>query len=349
MKTHKYIFLLAAFFLFATLFITCSTKEEISESKDRILVRTAPVLKKSISLPIQTSGKLYTSAESKLSFKVPGIIEKIYIREGQYVKKNTRLAILNLVEMNARVQQAESAFIKSERDLARVQRLYTDSVATLEQLQNTRTGVDIADSDLKIARFNLRHSEIIAPNNGTVLKRFAEEGELTNSGIPIFLFGAHKEGWVIRAGVTDRQIIRIKIGDKASVRFDPYPNEEFTAHITEIEAVANPYTGTYEVELKLDPGKSKLYSGFIGKVTLHPDQKENYAMIPIECLVEGDKRKGYVYIPDATGESVRKLKIEIAEIVGDRLFVRSGLSDVDNVIAEGVSYLSENSIIEIVK
>ena len=147
MKIHKYIVLLAAFFFFVTLFITCSTKEEISEIKDRILVRTVPVLNKSISLPIQTSGKLYTSAESKLSFKIPGIIEKIYVREGQYVKKNTRLAILNLVEMNARVKQAESAFIKSERDLARVQRLYADSVATLEQLQNTR--YRIGDSRLR--------------------------------------------------------------------------------------------------------------------------------------------------------------------------------------------------------
>jgi multidrug efflux system membrane fusion protein len=327
---------------------SCSTTERISPNKDRILVKTAQVINKSISLPIQTSGRLYTSTESKLSFKIPGILENIYVREGQYVKKNTRLAILNLVEMNARVKQAESAFAKAERDLARVQRLYSDSVATLEQLQNTRTALDIADSDLKVARFNHRYSEIVAPEDGKVLKRFAEEGELTNSGFPIFLFGADGEGWVIRAGVTDRQIIRLKIGDKAVIRFDAYPKEEFLAHITEIEAIANPYTGTYEVELKLHSGEIKLYSGFIGKVELQPEQKENYAIIPIESLVEGDKRNGYVYIPHFSGDGVNKNEIEIAEIVGDKLLVRSGLANVDKVITEGVSYLSEASLIEII-
>ena len=119
--------------------------------------------------------------------------------------------------------------------------------------------MEIADSDLKVAKFNLKHSEIIAPNDGKVLKRFAEEGELTNSGVPIFLFGADNEGWVIRAGVTDRQIIRLKIGDKASVWFDPYPNEEFIAHITEIEAVANPYTGTFRSCFKTGFRKEKTF------------------------------------------------------------------------------------------
>ncbi len=340
--------LVIIFILIVTTFYSCSTKEEPPKNTDKIIVKTSMVIMKSLSLPIQTSGRVYTSTESKLSFKIPGIIDNIFVREGEYVKKNARLAILNLVEMNARVKQAESAFAKAERDLARVKRLYSDSVATLEQLQNTHTALDIADSDLKVARFNLHHSEIVAPEDGKVLKRFAEEGELTNSGVPIFLFGADKDGWVIRAGVTDRQIIRLKIGDKAKVWFDAYPNEEFTAHITEIEAVANPYTGTFEVELKIHSGKKILYSGFIGKVKIMPQQEESYAIIPIESMVEGEKRRGFVYIPHTEGKMVSKQEIEIADIVGDKLLVRSGLANVDKVITEGVSYLSENSMIEIV-
>ncbi len=347
MQFFKIIVLLVVFFLSSITFYSCTAREESPDNQERIAVRTSKVINKSLSLPIQTSGRLYTSRESKLSFKIPGIIENIFVREGQYVKKNTRLAILNLVEMKARVKQAESVFQKTERDLARVQRLYADSVTTLEQLQNTRTALDIVDSDLKVSKFNLRHAAILAPEDGKILKRFAEEGELLNSGIPVFLFGAEGKGWVIRAGVTDRQIIRLQIGDKATVRFDAYPNEEFSAHITEIEAVANPYTGTFEVELKFLPGKVRLYSGFIGKVELLPELKEDYALIPIESLVEGDQKKGYVYIPHISGESVSRQEIEIAEIIGDQLLVKSGLTNVDEVITEGVSYLSENSLIEI--
>jgi RND family efflux transporter MFP subunit len=348
MKIHKSIFLFATFLLITTIPIACSTKEKVSNNPDRIMVKTSAVKSKSISLPILTSGKLYTSAETKLSFKIPGIIDEISVREGQRVKKNMQLAVLDLIEMKAKVKQAESGFRKAERDLARVNRLFADSVATLEQRQNTRTAMEVAESDLKVAQFNLRYAAIRAPEDGKILKRFAEEGELINPGMPVILFGAGRDKWVIRAGVTDRQIIRLQIGDKAKVYFDVYPGEFFSAQITEIEAVANPYTGTFEVELKLDPLKRKLYSGFVGKIEINPQKKQEYAVIPIESLVEGDRRMGFVYVPHSRGDMVRKQEIEIAEIVGDQLLVRSGLTDINTIITEGVSYLNENSLIEIV-
>ena len=328
-------------------FLSCSSDENEQQGKSVINVKVAPVIQKSMALPINTSGKLYTSTESKLSFKIPGIIAQIYADEGQTFKKGARLATLDLVEMKAKVQQAHSGEQKAERDLQRAQRLYADSVVTLEQLQNAKTALEIASSDVKVAEFNLKHSTIYAPEGGRILKRFAEKGELIGAGNPVFLYGSSKEGWVLRAGVTDRQIVQLQIGDKAIISFDAYPGIKFHAKVSEIEAIANPYTGTFEVEVQLDSNTKHLYSGFVGKITIFPSLTQEYSIIPIESLIEGDVNEGFVYSAVRENQKAEKLKIKIDKIVGNQMLVYSGLENVKEVVTYGAPYLTANSIIKI--
>lgn len=347
MKHKASVVFISIFTLFY--FFSCGPGEEKQESITKINVKVTPVLEKSMALPINTSGKLYTSTESKLSFKIPGIVAHIYADEGQTTKKGTLLAALDLIEMEAKVNQARSAQKKAKRDLDRAQRLYADSVVTLEQLQNATTALDITTSDVSVAEFNLRHSAIYAPENGKILKRFAEEGELIGSGNPVFLYGSSRDGWVLRAGVTDQQIIQLQIGDQASISFDAYPGLKFSAKISEIEAVANPYTGTFEVELQLEPSSVRLYSGFVGKVTITPSILQLYTILPIESLVEGDSTEGYVYSADRSNDTVTKHKITIGKIMGSNMLVQSGLEDVREVVTFGAPYLSNNSLINIIE
>lgn len=330
-------------------FTSCSSDDNAQQSKSVINVEVAPVIQKSMALPINTSGKLYTSTESKLSFKIPGIIAQIYADEGQTFKKGALLATLDLVEMKAKVHQANSFQQKAERDLQRAQRLYADSVVTLEQLQNASTALEIASSDVKVAEFNLKHSTIYAPESGRILKRFAEEGELIGAGNPVFLYGSSKEGWVLRAGVTDRQIVQLRIGDKAIISFDAYPETKFPAKISEIEAIANPYTGAFEVEVQLDSNTKQLYSGFVGKITIFPSLTQEYSIIPIESLIEGDKNEGFVYSAIRENQKAEKLKIKIDKIVGNQMLVYSGLENVKEVVTYGAPYLTENSAINILE
>ncbi len=86
----------------------------------------------------------------KLSFKIGGIIKNIFVDEGQRVYKAQKLTELDLSEIKAQVNQAQSAFEKAKRDLERMKRLYADNVVTLEQLQNAETGFEIVKSNLKI-------------------------------------------------------------------------------------------------------------------------------------------------------------------------------------------------------
>jgi multidrug resistance efflux pump len=74
-----------------------------------------------------------------------------------------------MTEIKAWETQAQFALDKALRDQQRVQNLYADSVATLEQLQNASTSVDMAGKALEIAQFNVTYSEVRSPIDGKIV------------------------------------------------------------------------------------------------------------------------------------------------------------------------------------
>ncbi|MCC7505637.1 MAG: biotin/lipoyl-binding protein, partial [Saprospiraceae bacterium] len=82
------------------------TNPDSQTSDVRIVVRTAPVQQQSISLPIHASGILGSSAEQRLAFKIGGVIQRIYVDEGDVVRPGQLLAVLDKTEIDAQVAQA---------------------------------------------------------------------------------------------------------------------------------------------------------------------------------------------------------------------------------------------------
>lgn len=309
-------------------------------------VRVAEVGIEEMSFPVTASGIVVPAREIRLSFKTGGIIEALYAEEGNRVKQGTLLASLNLSEINAQVEQASNGYEKAVRDYNRAENLYADSVATLEQLQNATTAMNLAKAAHDIAVFNQRHSRIYAPEEGVILKKLVETNEVVASGYPVFIFGTTGTQWKIKAGVADRNYVRITVGDSARVIVDAYPGEEFTAIVSRLGEAANPQTGTYEVELDLIRLKKRLAAGFVVNLEVFPSRSDRYYRVPVESLLEAQGEEGYVYaITDSL--IARKVKVNIAGVYGTMVAVSGGLKGVKRVATEGAAYLTEGEKVEI--
>ena len=311
------------------------------------------------------TGRLASREESKLSFKTGGIVSRIHVREGQQVRRGQLLAELDLDEIEAQTQQASLgvqqagitlsnarlALERAERDYRNVQGLFADSVATLEQMEDAelqlrnarnqleaaQTGLAFSEKNQTVADFNLKYSSITAPANGTILMKLAEVNELVGPGTPVFLFGSKEKAQVIRVSITDKDVIHVKLGDRATVEFDAYPGETFPAEVREIASMADPYTNTYEVELEIDPAGKILLSGFIGSVRIRTSGSESLIRIPVDALVKADGHSGEVFVVRAGRAEL--VNIEIHSLGSDRLLLRSGLQPGDEVIVKGGGYL----------
>ena len=130
----------------------------------------------------------------------------------------------------------------------------------------------------------------------------------------------------------------------SQVRADVAPPVEIRMSLETRQAVSDKgYVGTFEVEVTLDRSRHKLVSGFIAKVDIEPSKSESYFIIPVESLVEGDGRSGFVYLLDKESGIARKNGVEIGHIFDREIAVSSGLSIGDSVISKGVEYLSDGS------
>ena len=325
----------------------CRNNEEPIQQDLRVPVRINAVEYVKMAKAIHTYGRVSSTKEMKLSFKIGGIIQKIFVDEGQSVSRNQLLAQLNLAEIDSQVSQAKSGFEKAQRDLERIENLYKEKAVTLEQYQNVQTAFQIAQSRLKAAEFNFTHSKIRAPSRGRILKRLVEENELIGAGMPVFFFATTEKDWIVRVGISDSDLVRVKTGDPATVTFDAYPGEEFPAEISQIVESADAHTGTYELELKVETGKKRLVSGFVADVIITPTEKQDYSIIPVEALIEAEGQRGYVFTVDAGSQRAKRIPVTIGFLFDDKVAIISGLENIPMIVTDGAPYLNEGSEIRI--
>ncbi|MEL6631475.1 MAG: efflux RND transporter periplasmic adaptor subunit [Bacteroidota bacterium] len=280
----------------------CSSSEATStvvqEVPSKVAVNLAPVIPANKSLPIRTSGVVASKEEVKLAFKIGGVIQQLTGKEGTYIRKGQLLARLNPAEINAQVKQAELGLNKANRDLQRVEKLFADTVATLEQVQDLTTAKEVAAANLDIARFNQQYAVIYAPVSGRILRKLAEEGEVIGPGTPVYMLASAEGTQVIRIQLVDKDVVKIKLGDEAQIALDAYPNRTFKGVITEIAAGADPRSGTFEVEVAIDSEEAVLKNGFVGSVTLKPKSSEGWVKVPMDALVEATPYHASVFVLD---------------------------------------------------
>ncbi len=338
--------------LFSILLMGCSNKEHSTSLADSeiIPVKTMALSKQTVQRPIFTSGQFTTDDEAYLGFKTGGVIDRIFVKEGDAIRKGQLLATLNLGEIKSMVQQAQTGYDKALRDHERVTRLHQDSVATLEQLQNTRSALELAREQLAIARFNLNYSEIRAQNNGFVLRKLASEGQIAGPGTPVLQTnGAGRGNWLLKVAVSDHEWAMIQPGDKATLAVDLYPGQNYQAHVYSKSEGVDPYTGTFSIHLK--PASSPtitIANGLFGKAQIFPHSPQSAWIVPYDAVLDGDGNTGYVFITNDK-MTVQKIKVTIASIDKEQVYVSEGLEGAPWLITAGSAYLKDHTKIRIVE
>lgn len=322
------------------------TETSVPQVGEAIPVSLFPLKSTAMASSVAVSGTFSTKDETLLSFKLGGIVAKVLVEEGDAVKSGQIVASLDLTEIQAGVRQSKLAYDKANRDHQRAARLYTDSVATLEQFENSKTALDIAEQQLSAANFNLSQSQIRATKSGYVLKKFVNAGQLVASGSPILqINGASSGEWILKVTLSDQQWSTIRIGDPAEI--SPAASSSWiAAKVSQKSQAADPVTGTYWVELKpASAANVPLASGMFGKARIQPSQTIQGWEIPFESVLDANGTNGYVFVVD--GQKAKKISIQLGKITPTAIQVVSGLENYSSLIVSGSAYLTDGSTIQV--
>lgn len=318
------------------------------EDKATIPVRVAAPRLTSAEPPIILTGTLGAKEETPLGFKIGGVVASVSVDEGDRVREGQLLAALSLTEIEASVVAAREGRDKARRDLTRVEALHRDSVATLSQLEDARTGLQVAEAQLRAADFNRKYAEVRSPANGVVLRRQVEVGQLVGPGTPVFVVRLERGGLVLRAGAADREAVRLSDGMPASVSFDAYAGDSFNGRVERVGVAASPMTGTYEIEISVNPADRALASGLIGRARIALRAESAAVTVPTESLLEVDGRSASIFVlaPDSS-RAVRR-RVRVLWMNGGVAALTGGVDTTSRVITAGATRLSDSTRVRVV-
>lgn len=314
-------------------------------------VRVVEVERSPLAAGIRAVGTVAPAEEVRLSFKTGGVVAAIDVAQGERVRAGQRLATVARDEVDAAVTQARAMLDKASRDLERGEALYAEEVATREQVEDLRTARDVAAATLRATEFNARFATISAPGDGMVLRRLAEPGELVAAGQPVLVVGNTSGGWIVRAHLPDRDIVRVETGDVARVSLDAFPGRSFEAAITEVSSAADPLTGTYEVKLAIDPQGLRFVQGLVAKIELAGgNDSAALPVVPVESLLEANGSTAVVFLVAAGGTAedvAHRVEVRLGQWVGTRVEVLDGVAEGDRVVTEGAAYLRDGETVRV--
>ena len=347
----KKIFLLAIFLIFTLCGCAGEKSREIIRPVEYTIVKSGSNIEDKIFF-----GYLKSSSLTDLSFQIEGTLKKVYVKEGQNVKRGQIIAELDAPLYHIQVQEAKYALsdaiiqyqnAKSYYD--RIKKLHAAGGISDNDADSARTKMESANYQIQIAREKLNYmshrsgyERIYAPQDGVILSKIASEQQYLNPGSTVVQFQGidDVEAYIF---VSQNYINKIKRGEQAKVRVDAIRDEIFDAIVKEISQTSLEQL-TYRVKLKILRQSPKLKDGMSASAVFKiKENADNQILIPINSLVkEGDKNIVYIIVQRQEGIGViRENAVITGGLVGDEVIITSGLNIGDWVVTRGVNEVQD--------
>ncbi len=342
--------------LFSVLVLACNKTPEPASAPVKappIPVELAPAVMASADGTIKASGLLSAADETRLSFKIGGLVKSISVEAGDLVSKGQLLAELDNTEIGASVAGVQAQLDKARRDYQRAQKLFADDVIPKTQLDDAATALTLAQSGANSINFNRSYARISAAADGVVLRTFVEAREIVTPGQPILALAGSSANKRVKVALSDRDALRISRGDVARVFLDALPGQTFTGQVENLAGAANAMTGLLEIEVSFVVADAalaaRLSSGLVVNVEITPNQTDAKAvlMVPISALLEANQLQASVFVIAADARASRRL-IGIGAMHGLNIEVLSGLNAGENVVVRGGAYLDDGRAVTII-
>jgi len=319
----------------------CKTEKEEKEHKTEFLV-TNPI-KLDTSITKEYVSQIHSIQHIELRAQERGYLEKIYVDEGQYVKKGQLLFKImpKLYEAEMSKAQAEAEF--AEIEYKNTKRLADNKVVAPNELAMAKAKLAKAKAELSLAQVHLGFTTIKAPFDGIIDRFHVRLGSLIEEGDLLTNLSDNSKMWVYY-NVPESEYLDYKAkaeNTKPRVNLLMANNKmfDYPGIVETIEGEFNNETGNIAFRATFPNPKGLLRHGETGNIEMVLPYK-NAIIIPQKATFEVLDKK-YVYVVDKDN-TIKSREITIAAELPHLFIVKDGLSLNDKVLLEGIRLVKEN-------
>ena len=331
------------------LLVSCSNKQNqgIHDETDKaILVKTENIQDFAFKTTLEYSGEIEPVLSVPLSFQLPGTVSKIYVDEGDPVKKGQILSVLDKTSYQSSYDAAVAKQTQAQDAYNRLKKVHDNGSLPDIKWEEAKANLEQAVSTAKIAKKNLDNCTIISPLSGFIGMRKLEIGSTTTPGITVFNIISVEKIYA-RISVPENEINKIKKGLVASVTFPALGEATFSGTVEKIDVEANNISKTYEVKLLMNNKNLEIKPGMVCNINLSISQEETGLLVPVKAVMEDENHNNYVFIADTQSNTAKRQEVKTGGIINNRLSILSGLNPGETLIIEGQQKLLDGNKIRV--
>ena len=295
-------------------------------------VRVQTVERKTHQAMEEVLGTVRAKLRANIEANASGRIVQMPVVAGQAVKQHDLIALLDMREIQARLEQARAAREQADRDRQRFRALLEQKALTQAEYDAVETRLRIAEASVQEAETMLGYAKVTAPFDGVVSRKLADVGDLASPGRslveledPRFLR--------LEMDVPEGLITKIRAGQQIGVRVSTL-TETLQGTVSEIAPAADPQSRTFRVKLDLPPTPN-LRLGLFARAAV-PVGETSLPRVPVGALV---KRGQLEMVFAAAGDRADMRLVKSGEQIGNEIEILSGVEPGEKVVVEGADGL----------
>lgn len=303
---------------------------QMRKQEPPVEVTVAEATRSDVTSTVTATGKVFPEVEVRISSEVGGEIVELPVQDGQEVERGDVLVRVNPDTLEAQVLQQEAALratqansaeaqarmLQAELDLKRLKNLLEKGFATQDQVEEAETLLEIArasyeatlsrieqqEMSLKERRDSLAKATTFSPIDGTITSLSAEIGDRVVGtgqfeGTEI-LRVANLDQMEVQVEVSEMDVVKVKVGDEASVEIEPLPDEEFEGYVTEIANSANrqqqnaqDQLTVFLVKVRLIEPDGRIRPGMTATADIRTGTAKDVVTVPLQSVTVRERKE----------------------------------------------------------
>ncbi|MDO6812767.1 efflux RND transporter periplasmic adaptor subunit [Tenacibaculum soleae] len=299
---------------------------------------------------LELQGDVKTKQNVLVYPEMAGQLYKIYVKEGQYVKKGQILARIDDGGLSSQLAQIEAQAALASTTFERQKRLWEQKIGSEIQFLQAKTTYESQKSAVSQLKRQLSKSVITAPFSGVIDDVIKDQGTVVAPGPGSEVFRiVNLQNMYIETSVPEGYITSIKKGKSVKVEF-PVLGQTIDSEIRQAGNFINPANRTFKVEVAVNNKDKSIKPNLTAKLKINDYTNKEALLIPLSIISENSKGEQYVYVvadvKNKKGIAKQKI-ITTGKTQGDVVEVLEGIVIGSQVIMEGARSVQNGQQVQI--
>jgi membrane fusion protein (multidrug efflux system) len=294
---------------------------------------------------IEAQANLKTRKNVLILPEFQGTLEKVFVSEGQKVKKGQLLAEINDSGLNEQYEQMVIQAEFAKENFERTQRLWDNNIGSEMQYLKSKTDYEASKKMVDQMKDRLSKTKIYAPFDGEIDEIISNVGSNLIPGVSQILRLVNLDIIYAESFVSEKYISFIGEGTEAIVQI-PLLNMEYRSSVNQTGNFINPSNRTFRIEVPVENFDNRIKQNLDAKIKINIYKKDDAIVIPLRIVREDAFGKNFVYVMSEDNKEgvylTSKQFITLGNKSEDKVEVTEGLDLGDIVVLEG-AYSVENS------